>query len=127
MKRPGQFGFFISCMADEEISRIIENGLQHVGKLDLMRVEWVNLGIVKAILFSSNKDQIYMSTWMQIFQCMFHNTIGQQLLLHNSRRVVRIIADTRQSDAVSIHVLQVPKLLHVIVRILGGKHLNIHG
>jgi hypothetical protein len=44
---------------------------------------------------------------MQIFRCMFHNTLGQEFLHRNSRRVVRILADTHQSDAASIYVLQV--------------------
>ena len=107
MRRPGQFGLFIPSIPNEQICRIIEEGLPHVGNLDLMRVEWVNLGLVKAVLFSSNKPQQWMSTWMLIFKYMFQNTLGQDLLLQNSRRVVRIIADTRQSDAMAIHVLRV--------------------
>jgi hypothetical protein len=107
MSRPGQFGLFIPSIPNEQICRIIEEGLPHVGNLDLMRVEWVNLGLVKAILFSSNKSQQWMSTWMLIFKYMFQNTLGQDLLRQNSRRVVRILADTRQSDAIAIHVLRV--------------------
>ena len=107
--RPGHFGFFVIVEGNEHPSAKITRHLQYVSNLQIKSVEWVDLGMnLIAILFSSFRPQIYITEWQQIFRCgMFQISNDQELLRSNSKHVVRIIADARQTNPLSIHQFQV--------------------
>jgi hypothetical protein len=106
--RPGQFGIFTVTEKDCDLNNIITQALPGLSHLRLKSVEWVDLGSqIMAMLFSSFRSQIYLSEWQAIFNRNFPNTLNCDQLRENSKRVVKIIAETRHTNALSIHQFQV--------------------
>lgn len=105
--RPGQFGVF-TIIESAELNEIITKALPKLMHLRLKSIEWLDLGSnIIAILLSSFRQQIYLTEWMDIFADMFTNTLDSESLRENSKRVVKMIADARQLNALSIRNFQV--------------------
>ena len=107
--RPGHFGFFVTLENSRDFDVRITQSLRHVSSLQLKDVEGVDLGMnITAILFSSFRGQMYITEWQQIFRCgMFFNDLSLEMLRKNSKHVVKIIADTKQSDPTALRHFQV--------------------
>ncbi len=108
--RPGQFGIF-TLAESANLNETITRELPKLMHLRLKSIEWIDLGSqITAILCSSFRSQIYLSEWMDIFKCLFTNTIDSDRLRENSKRVVKMIADARQLNPMSINHFQVQNL-----------------
>lgn len=111
--RPGQFGIFTVVESGSDINRIITDALSDVVCLRLKNVEWIDLGSqIMAILFSSFRSQIYLSEWQVIFRHMFVNTVSAEQLRENSKRVVRIVSEARQLNALCVNHFEVIYILY---------------
>lgn len=105
--RPGQFGIF-TLIESEYLNETITQALPKLMHLRLKSIEWLDLGSnITAILFSSFRSQIYLAEWMEIFNDTFTNTLNGDGLRENSKRVVKMIADARQLNSMSINIFQV--------------------
>ncbi len=110
--RPGQFGILTVVKPDFDLNATITQALPNLTKLRLKGVEWLELGSgILAVLFSSFQSQIYLSEWQNIFKYIFANSNSDKQLRDNSRKVVKMMADARQQDAMSINHFAVLSLL----------------
>ena len=106
--RPGQFGIFSVLEEGSNLDEILTRALPSLASLHLKSVQWIDLGSrIRAILFSSFRAQIYLQEWKAVFKGAFQNSVDDDRLRDNSKRVVKMLADARQLNALCINHFEV--------------------